>query len=494
MVALEFRHIYKSFGGVHALADISFSIEEGQICSIVGENGAGKSTLMKIISGAHAPDKGELILFGKQIKHFNPGYAQANGIGIVYQELSLIKDMPIYENIFLGRPAIKNGYYDHKYMIKKAAEAIKEVGLHNVTPKSLIRDLSTAQQQLVEIARIVFAESKIIIMDEPTSSLANEDSDRLLDLLIDLKNKGKTVLYISHRLNEVQKISDSIAVLRDGHFVGHSDAGQLDRKDVIKMMVGKNIDTIEHQKKDAKGNGEILEVNNLKILPKIKDASFKLYKGEVLGFAGLVGAGRTELVRGMLGVDKIEHGQVILNGKKMRKASPYKMIKNKTRVCLVPESRKTEGLVFGKSIKENMALSYRLVYKGIRIKPKVERIAVDSLCKRLEVKSSGISQNVDDLSGGNQQKVVLAKALAAKPDILILDEPTRGIDVGAKVEIHKIIIDLANQGVSIIIVSSELSELALLCDRVLVMADGNIVAELEGDVKETDMLKKAIPI
>ena len=494
MVAVELEDVSKSFAGIHALKDITFSVESGQICSIVGENGAGKSTLMRVIAGAHAPDTGTVKIGGKQMTEFTPSHAQAFGVGIVYQELSLIPEMSVYENIYLGHPIVRGILYDHKAMAERCRTALCEVGLGNVSPHSMIKDLSVAQQQLVEIARVLVAEANILIMDEPTSSLSEEDSRRLLKLLTALKNKGKTVLYISHRLNEVQQISDTIVVLRDGKFIGHNHAGALRHREIIEMMVGKAVDKVEHTKKDTARLPAILSVENLCVQPKIKNASFELKKGEVLGFAGLVGAGRSELMRGVFGATKPTGGSLVLNGKKMRRVSPAVMLGNETSLCLVPENRKEEGLIFGKSVGENIAITYRnFNYKGGLIKKGLEDDIIREYSGKLQIKCSSVGQCVEDLSGGNQQKVVLAKMLSTKPDILILDEPTRGIDVGAKAEIHRIISQLSSEGVSIILVSSELSELALLCDRVLVMADGKIVAEMDREITESAMLKKAIP-
>ncbi|WP_172807798.1 sugar ABC transporter ATP-binding protein [Christensenella intestinihominis] len=494
MVALELKDVSKSFAGIHALKDITFSVEAGQICSIVGENGAGKSTLMRVIAGAHAPDTGTVKICGKQMTEFTPSYAQASGVGIVYQELSLIPEMSVYENIYLGHPILRGILYDHKAMAEKCREALGEVGLGNISPHSMIKDLSVAQQQLVEIARVLVAEASILIMDEPTSSLSEQDSSRLLRLLTELKDKGKTILYISHRLNEVQQISDTIVVLRDGNFIEHNLAKNLKHREIIEMMVGKAVDRVDHMKKDTTGLPAILSVQNLCVKPRIKNASFELKKGEVLGFAGLVGAGRSELMRGVFGVDKPTGGSLVLNGKKIRHITPAAMLKNETRLCLVPENRKEEGLIFGKSVGENIAITYRnFNYKGGLIKKGLEDDVVREYSGKLQIKCSSTDQCVEDLSGGNQQKVVLAKMLSTKPDILILDEPTRGIDVGAKAEIHKIISQLSKEGVSIILVSSELSELALLCDRVLVMSDGKIVAEMDREITESAMLKEAIP-
>jgi ABC-type sugar transport system ATPase subunit len=494
MEALEFKNVTKHFGGVKALTDISFGIPEGVICSIVGENGAGKSTLMKIISGALEPNEGELYISGIQVKEFSPIVAQKNGVGIVYQELSLAPNMYVYENIFLGRPVMKGIKYDHKLMIQRSREILQKLDI-NIDPMERVGNLSAAHQQLVEIARVLQNEPKILILDEPTSSLSDKDSKRLLEILRQIKSNHCTILYISHRLNEVKEISDSIVVMRDGCFVGQYDAADLDNNHMVKLMIGENVELKEKIKKDFSNAYSILEAVDVSIPHTVHNVSFKLHKGEILGFAGLIGAGRSELMRGIFGLDKLSSGKIILEGTSLRQPKPWNIIGGKAKTCFISENRKTEGLIFGKSIKENIVLTYRTNgYRGSLIRTKSEAKIANRYKDKLSIKCSNIDQNVEDLSGGNQQKVVIAKSLAVDPDVIILDEPTRGIDIGAKTEIYKIIMDLAQEGKSIILVSSEFEELKQLCDRVVVMSAGTVIAELNGDeICESNMLKNAIP-
>lgn len=492
---IEIKNISKHFGGVKALEDVSFDIESGSICSILGENGAGKSTLMKVIGGALEPDGGELFINGEKITIFSPRSAQEHGINIVYQELSLLPDLSIYENIFLGRLlSNKIGLCDHSRMEKESVEALSKLGLGNLDPTTKVRTLSNAQQQLVEIARALKFESRVLIMDEPTSSLDAEDAQKLLELLKEIRNAGKTVLYVTHRIEEAQFISDFTVILRDGHFVGKYIVNELTKHDIVKKMTGEEIKEIPKVRRKFNDDNIILEVKGINVKPLVRDVSFKLYKGEILGIAGIIGAGRSELVRSIFGIGRISSGEIFLRGKPIKRPSPSKMLSGDTRVCFIPEDRKKEGLLFKNSVRENIIITFRNYnYKGVFIKKGIENKKALEYKEKLDIKTDSLDQKVGSLSGGNQQKVVLARCLATQPDIIILDEPTRGIDVGAKAEIHELILKLAESGSGIIFVSSEQDELFLLCDRILVMSDGALRAELTDDeITENNILYYAI--
>lgn len=482
---LQMKGISKRYGGITALDNVEFDLLEGEILCLLGENGAGKSTLMKILSGVVPPSAGEIFLNGQKIDLKNPEIAHHYGISTVYQELIQFPDMTIMENIFVGRYPKKNGLVDFSELKKRTLELMDELNIH-FEPDEYIRNLSVAQRQLVEIMKAVSFHSKIIIFDEPTSSLTTEETAILFRIIDDLKKKNISMIYISHRLEDIFAIGDRITVLRDGRNSGGGMVKELNTDQVIALMVGRNVENQFPKKKVPIGE-EILRVEHIQN-EKVKDASFSLRKGEVLGFGGLVGAGRTELIRAVMGLDKCT-GKIYKNGKEIVNKSPSDAIANK--FALVPEDRKDQGLVLIRTLLHNIEMSsLRTLSKfGFMVGKKEDECASDYM-KQLHVKAASYNQNAGDLSGGNQQKVVIAKCLATKPDILILDEPTRGIDVGSKAEIYEIMNDLVEQGVSIIMISSELPELLNMSDRIIIMREGVITGEMSADEASEEVAMK----
>jgi ribose transport system ATP-binding protein len=473
--------ISKAFPGVQALDRVDFEAYSGEVMALVGENGAGKSTLMKILSGAYMKDTGRIYIDGKRVEIQNPYHAQLLGISTIYQELNVTPNQTVAQNIFLGREIKRKGilgklgFVDKKEMERRAKELLNRVGA-NIDPRELVKNLSVAQRQMVEIAKALSLEAKIIIMDEPTSALGPEEVEKLFEIIRQLKEQGIAIIFISHRLEEVFKIADRITILRDGKLVGVMSKDEATFDKVIYLMVNRPLGDMFKKEEVSKGK-LILEVKNLRSAI-IKDVSFSLYEGEILGIAGLVGSGRTELVRLIFGADPKISGEIYLNGEKVEIKSPEDAVKHG--IGLVPEDRQNQGLILKMSVRENIGVTIIrkiLKFLGFIDKNKLTEIA-ENFVKRLNIKTPSIFEKVLYLSGGNQQKVVLAKWLASNPKILILDEPTRGIDVGAKAEIHAIMSQLAKIGIGIIMISSEIPELLAMSDRILVMSEGKVVVEL----------------
>lgn len=471
---LKMEHISKVYGGIKALDDVEFEVKQGEILCLLGENGAGKSTLMKILSGVVSPNSGEVFLEGTKIHIKTPNDAHSFGISTVHQELIQFPDMTIMENIYMGRYPKQHGCIDFKELKHMTLKLMDELGIH-FDPLEYIRSLSVAQRQLVEIMKALSFHSKIIIFDEPTSSLTSEETAILFHIISELKRKGITQIYISHRLEDIFAIGDRITVLRDGKNSGGGMVRDMNSDQVIGLMVGRNIKN--QFPKEATEIGEIvLKVDRISN-EKVKHASFVLRKGEVLGFGGLVGAGRTELMRAIMGLDA-STGKLWKDGIEIKNNTPTDAINHG--FALVPEDRKDQGLVLILSLLNNIEMSSlkKLSKLGFMNAQKENQLGNEYMDK-LKIKAAGKSQAAGALSGGNQQKAVIAKCLATKPEILILDEPTRGIDVGSKAEIYQIINDLAKQGVAIIVISSELPELLNISDRIVVMREGIITGELD---------------
>ena len=484
-VILKMQGISKVYGGIKALDNVDFELQKGEILCLLGENGAGKSTLMKILSGVVQPSEGKVFLNNQKIELKDPNIAHHYGISTVHQELIQFKDMNIMENIYVGRYPKKNGLVDFKELMRRTEALMEELNIH-FDPRTYIRDLNVAQRQLVEIMKAVSFDSKIIIFDEPSSSLTIEETEILFRIIADLKKRKISIVYISHRLEDIFAIGDRITVLRDGKNSGGGLVKDLDHDQVISLMVGRKIES-QFTKPTMKVGEEILRVENV-TNHKLKNVSFSLKKGEILGFGGLVGAGRTELMRAIVGLDK-STGTIYKNGKVIVNKSPSDAITNK--IALVPEDRKDEGLVLLLTLSKNIEMSSlkELSTLGF-MNSKKEKVLSKEYMDKLHIKATNSSQNAGDLSGGNQQKVVIAKCLATKPDILILDEPTRGIDVGSKAEIYKIMSDLVKQGVSIIMISSELPELLNMSNRIIVMHEGVITGELSMDEASEESVMK----
>ncbi|HHV61196.1 MAG TPA: sugar ABC transporter ATP-binding protein [Firmicutes bacterium] len=473
---LVMKNISKTFPGVKALDGVTFEVQKGEVHALVGENGAGKSTLIKILSGAYRPDGGEILLRGQRVEINTPGQAQQLGISVIYQELDLIPHMTIPENIFVGRePARALGLVDWREMGKKAQALMASVGM-NLPLNIPVRKLSAAQQQMVAIARALSLNADIIVMDEPTASLTQNEIQILFRVIEKLKASGVTIIYISHRLEEIFQIADRVTVLRDGKYIGTWPVGEVGVDHIIRCMVGRDLKEKYPRERVPRGE-EILRVEGLTHEPYFRDVSFSLHAGEILGIAGLVGAGRSEIMRSIVGADEKDSGEVYLFGKKVDIKSPHDAIR--LGIGLLPEERKLQGLILQLDVRSNISLPIldRLSRWGF-IRRLLEYRAVVDIIDRLGIKTPSPEQKVKNLSGGNQQKVVFAKWFLRGCRVFIFDEPTRGIDVGAKLEIYKLMNELVRDGVGIIVISSDLPEVLGISDRLLVMHHGRIAGEL----------------
>ncbi|GAA0178674.1 xylose ABC transporter ATP-binding protein [Clostridium sediminicola] len=486
---LEMKNITKEFPGVKALDNVNFKVKKGEIHALVGENGAGKSTLMKILSGVHPTSScsGEIIVKGKKQKFDGIKDSEKVGIAIIYQELALIKQMNIAENIYLGNEFVERGSINWDKTFMQTQKVLKEVKL-NDSPDTKIVQLGIGKQQLIEIAKAISKEADILILDEPTAALNETDSENLLQIIKELREKGVTCIYISHKLNEVIEIADSVTVLRDGNTICtrdmHGDE-KLSEDDIISLMVGRKL-TQRFPRKEHTPKDVVLEVKDWNVYnPELPDKkildniSFKARKGEILGISGLMGAGRTELIMSIIGAYGVNiSGEIKIDGKKVKIKNPKEAIKNK--ICYLSEDRKGKGLVLTTDIKKNISMASLEKITNISGINENEEIKIaNKYVEQIRIKTPSIEQKVKNLSGGNQQKVALAKWLMAEPKVLILDEPTRGIDVGAKFEIYNIMNDLVDQGVCIIMISSELPEIMGMSDRILVMHEGKITGNIE---------------
>ena len=492
---IEMSHIDKQFGGVYALKDVSLSLKKGTVLALLGENGAGKSTLMKILTGVITKDGGTVKMNGAEINPRNYAEAQNMGIAYVPQELALVDYFTVAENIYLGRePYIKGTkIVDFRKMYADAANLLDELRI-KLDPKAKVKDLSVSGQQMLVIARILSQDAEVIIMDEPTARLGYHEIEELLDYIQYLKEKGKSIIYISHRLEEIFKIADEVTVLRDGCLIGTRPVSEMDEKSLIHMMVNRDVEFTDEFVQGRQRGEEVLRVENLSRSELVKDVSFNLYKGEVLGFFGLVGAGRTETIRSMLGVDKKVSGDIYLNGEKVE----FKNIRDSIAagIMLVPEERRQQGLVLSLPIRENVTLgNLKKFSKFGLLQKKKEKSVVTECVDKMTLSRRSIEQQAGELSGGNQQKVVLSKLIAHDDiQIYIFDEPTRGIDVGAKSDIYRLISDFVKAGIPSIVISSEIPEIQALCDRVVVMSEGKVTAILNREqLKDSnEILKYAI--
>lgn len=483
-VICSISHICKEFPGVKALDDVNFDVYEGEIHAIVGENGAGKSTLMNILSGVYKPTSGKIIFDGKEVSPNAPIEASALGIAMIHQELSLSHTLSVAENIFQARqPKGKLGLIDKKKLHADSRALLDQVGLKEMDPRTPVRNINVSQQQQVEIAKALSQNARFLIMDEPTSALTPNETKVLFEIMRDLKRRGFTMLYISHKLDEIMDISDRITVLRDGKYIDTLVTAQTQISDMISLMVGREYSggyTRAHYMDDADyaKAKPIMEVKNLSVKGKVDNVSFTLYEGEVLGLAGLVGAGRSEVLQAVFGADHRVSGQVFVNGKELVKQNTHEAIQHG--LGLVPEGRKTQGLYLKFSVGDNMTivwLNSLLKSMGL-INRKEETRHAQDYREKLRVKTPSLEQRIVNLSGGNQQKTIIARWLMNEPKILFLDEPTQGIDVGAKNEIYEIIDQLAASGVSVVMVSSEMQENISLCDRIVVLYEGKITGTI----------------
>ncbi|WP_181347090.1 sugar ABC transporter ATP-binding protein [Thalassobacillus sp. CUG 92003] len=479
---LEMMHVSKTFPGVKALDDVYLGIEQGEVHALVGENGAGKSTLIKVLAGVHAPDEGAEIFFeGEPAKIDKPIDATTMGVSVIYQDLSLFPNLSVAENICIGKdgrlPAWS--FMNWKKMKRMAEEALDEMDVPIDVNKN-VDDLSIAQQQMVEIARAIAFDAKLIVMDEPTSSLSHSEVEKLYNVIDKLKAKGISIIFISHKLKELFKVSDRISVLRDGKYIGSYHMDETTEEKLITLMVGRDVSYERKSRFNQIADEVVLELKQFTKKGNFKNISLQLKKGEILGITGLVGSGRSELAQAIFGLNKPDSGTLHLHGKKAKVRSSNEAMKHG--IAYIPEDRKKQGLVLNQPVTNNISLPVlRNMKNPLRLlKKKDERKMADDYVERLDVRPALPDLKAMQLSGGNQQKVVISKWLATEPDILIIDEPTNGIDIGAKTEIHKLLQELADKGIAVIVISSELPEVLAVSDRILVMRQGRVVSEMSG--------------
>lgn len=485
---LKMTGIDKRFSGVHALRGVDFDLYAGEVHALMGENGAGKSTLMKVLCGIHAYDSGSIEYFGKKVKFASIAESQAAGISIIHQELNMMNHLTVAQNIYIGREPMKGGFIDDRKMEADATELFKRIGVR-IDPSVKLGSLTVGRQQMVEIAKAVSRDSKLLILDEPTAALTQPEVEDLFRIMHDLQRKNIGMIYISHRMDEINRISDRVTVMRDGEYVGTEYTKNLTKDDIVKMMVGRVIYGEQKEKSLVPDDAPVvLEARNIVSGKTLKNVSFKLRKGEILGFAGLMGAGRTELARAVYGADPFDSGEIFVNGKKTEIKTPEAAVKHG--ICYLSEDRKQFGLMLGKSVTENTVLASLDDYIRFGwINDAAAKAAAEEKNKQLRTKTPSMDQLLKNLSGGNQQKVIVARWLLKDSDVFIFDEPTRGIDIGAKSEMYDLMAELAAQGKSIIMISSELAEIQRLSDRVIVMCEGRITADLpiEGLTQEEIM-------
>ncbi len=491
-VLLHVEHVSKSFPGVQALDAVSFELRRGEVHALVGENGAGKSTLMKILSGVYRPDGGRIVYKGREVRFQNARESAEAGIGIIYQELNLVPHLSVAQNIYLGRePRSLLGYIDDRKMNVDAARILRELNV-DIDPAVRLNKLSISKQQMVEIAKALSKDSEVLIMDEPTSALTETEIDELFKVIHKLRSRGVGIIYISHRLDELKHIVDRITVFRDGHYISTSDYASIGMEEIINKMVGRKLENLFPERRNLPTERKLLEVRNIVHGTVLKGISFDLYEGEILGIAGLMGAGRSELARAVFGADPRDSGDIIREGRKLDIRSPSDAIRNG--IAYLSENRKEEGLAVKMRLDQNVTManlgevSRRFgIISGAR-----ELEATRTYVEELDIRTPSLLQVINNLSGGNQQKVVIAKWLFRDSRILIFDEPTRGIDVGAKYAIYELIERLAREGVGVILISSELPEILGMTDRVLVLHEGSLTATLRtADTSQEEILNYA---
>ncbi|WP_303815269.1 sugar ABC transporter ATP-binding protein [Selenomonas ruminantium] len=492
---LEMRHITKEFPGVRALSNVDFTLHAGEIHSLMGENGAGKSTLVKVLTGVYPRDGGTVFLNGKAINPKTPKDAQDCGISTVYQEVNLCSNLTVAENIFIGREPRKFGMIDWNTINQRAAELLAKLDVHIDVTKTL-DNYSVALQQMIAIARAVDVDAKILILDEPTSSLNEEETAHLFKIMRQLQKQGLGIIFISHFLDQIYEICDHITVLRNGELVGAYETAKLPRLELIAKMVGKDLNEVKDMdnfaEKSVPSDEVFLDAKGIGAVGKLNEVDVQIHKGEVIGFAGLLGSGRTETAELLFGINEINKGSLSINGKKLHLKNPMNAMEQKIGFC--PEDRKLSGIIGDLSVRENIILAMQAKDGILRHIPYEEQVKIaDDCIKLLRIKVSSREQLVKNLSGGNQQKVIIARWLATQPDLLILDEPTRGIDVGTKTEIQKMAISLAKKkGMAVVFISSEMDEMVRTCTKLVVMRDRRKVAELTGSDISSDGVMKAI--
>lgn len=474
---LQVRGLSKSFSGVRALDNVRLDVRRGEVHALMGENGAGKSTFMHILIGLLTPDAGEIRFEGQVLTRGRVTDALRKGISMIHQEMLTIPALTVAQNLFLGREPRRWGWLDDRSLNRQAAQLLGRMGV-DIRPDALMKHLSVGEMQMVEIAKAISNDAKVIIMDEPTSALSDREVATLFGIIRDLTRQGVAIIYISHKMDEIAAIADTITVLRDGQYVATAPAAELDTPTLIRMMVGRDIEQLFPESTHSRGQ-EVLSVQHLSRHGAFSDISFTVHEGEVLGIGGLMGAGRTEIARVLFGLDRPDEGVVLLRGKKMGIRSPQEAIRRG--IGYVSEDRKGWGLVPGLSIRQNMTLASLASHtKGLFVQTASEQAATATMMADLTIKAASAEQPVSSLSGGNQQKVVIGKTLLANPSLIILDEPTRGIDIGSKAEIYRLVRQLATRGMAVILISSELPELLGMSDRILVLAKGKQTAMLLG--------------
>ncbi|MBQ7330813.1 MAG: sugar ABC transporter ATP-binding protein [Oscillospiraceae bacterium] len=475
---LKMQGIQKYFSGVHALKSVNFDLRAGEVHALMGENGAGKSTLIKVLCGIHKRDGGTVEYFGENVEFDNISKSQAAGISVIHQELNMMNHLTVAQNMFIGREFKKNGFIDDKAMEREAQKMFDKMGV-KIDPSVKLGDLTVGKQQMVEITKAVSRDCKLLVLDEPTAALTLPEVEELFKIMRDMKAKGIGMIYISHRMDEINRISDRVTVMRDGEYVGTVNTAEVTKDDIVKMMVGRVIMGEQKAASNCPCDAPILlDVQHLNAGKEVKDVSFTLRKGEILGFAGLMGAGRTEVARALYGADHRQSGDIYLNGKKVKIKTPEQAVKHG--ICYLSEDRKRFGLMLDKSVTDNSAIASvdDYVTAGIINDGKM-RDESEKANTKLRTKTPSMEQLLKNLSGGNQQKVIIARWLMKNSDIFIFDEPTRGIDVGAKSEIYHLMEELVSQGKSIIMISSELPEVLRMSDRIIVMCEGRKTGELD---------------
>ncbi|MGI6617110.1 MAG: sugar ABC transporter ATP-binding protein [Saccharofermentanales bacterium] len=488
---LQMKNITKQFPGVLALDSVDLNIQRGSIHALVGENGAGKSTLMKILLGVHKPDSGEIIFKGERCRFVSPAEALRNGIVMVHQELSVVSDLPVWQNLFLGREILNPiGLLDKKRMREEAQALFSRLEIE-IDCDSLIGRLSSSQQQLCEIAKAFSYNADLIILDEPTSSITENEVNMLFALMSDLSRQGVSIIYISHKIDEIYRIADKISILRDGRHITTSTPEQLSHENLIELMVGRSINNL-YPKETVQMFEEAIRVENLSSAECFDNVSFHVLRGEILGFAGLIGAGRSEVMEALFGIRKTTCGRIVINGKEVAITSPKEAIKHG--MAFLTEDRKKSGCFLPLSVRENTLIAaLSILNKKFFLKKKFLANRASEVCRRLEVRTPTMDQAMINLSGGNQQKVLFGRWLLTVPNILIIDEPTRGIDVGAKSEIYRILTELVRNGCAIILISSELPELLGMSDRIVVMSGGKITRTIVAqDASQETIMKYAM--
>jgi len=485
---VEINHVNKTFPGVKALDDVSFNLKSGEVLALLGENGAGKSTLMKILSGVYTRDDGEVKVFGKEQDDLTPKLAQELGVAMIHQELNMCQHLSVAENIFLGREKLHSHILSNKEMDKEAKKILNKLNI-DIEPTTIVGDLAVSKQQMVEIAKALSADAKILIMDEPTSALTSKEIDDLFVIIKKLKSEGCGIVYISHRLEELQHIVDRVTIMRDGKYITSMNFADTTIEGIISHMIGREIKE-KFPRVTCERGEKIFEVKNLNAGKLVRDVNFELYAGEIVGIAGLMGAGRTETTRAIFGIDPKESGEIILEGKKVTINRPIDAIK--AGIVLAPEDRKKDGLCVKLNIRENIALPNLdiLCNKMGVVDKKKEKVMTEKAVRDLKIKLANSEVDAGTLSGGNQQKVVVAKWLARNSKVVIFDEPTRGIDVAAKVEIYNLMNELKKEGIGVLFVSSEMLEVMGVSDRILVMCDGKITGELNMEEATQDVILK----